>query len=150
MAGIDVQHATADTVGGVAPYFGLLGGEVGDVSLVLRVPGVSEQRHTGDLGLEVFGKTLLEADDVVHDSGALRVATGDDGLAASCLLEGLRALCDACRVCPVHADVGHDGGGVSNGEGLHSGELGPQRALERWPNDETLRWTVSTGASEWL
>jgi len=95
MSRIDVQGPVANAIFRIAPDSGRFFGEIWDVPAVLLVAGVAEQCHADDLALDILTEDASVANDIVHDSSTLRVATGNEDSAAGCLFESFYSLLDA-------------------------------------------------------
>jgi hypothetical protein len=126
----DGEGAPADAIASLAPNPGAVPGEVLDMSSVLPVPGVSKESNTGDFVLETRTEP---ADNVVHDSSALRVATSDDHTAALSFVERGHAFAYGRRICASRADVGGQRRCVEDGKGPHSRQLRSQSGLKLRP-----------------
>jgi hypothetical protein len=80
VASSNQESTAADAIGDVAESEHPVGGEVGDLAVLLLVAGVAVEHDTGDFGLGGVGQTLHGGG---HDGRALGVAAGyDDGVGA--------------------------------------------------------------------
>jgi hypothetical protein len=130
VASSDQESTAADSIGDVAESEHLLGGEVGDLAVLLLVAGVAVEHDTCDLRLGGVCQTLHGRG---HDGGALRVAAGyDDGVGAlgrGQLEEALGlAICSACGA--LGQSVLADASGVGGSDALAGDVVGAVMLLE--------------------